>query len=667
MRRKSPPNQLDLPFAALSGRQKGWQMTSLEPLMQHNFIEYASYVIIDRAIPDLRDGLKPVQRRILNTLHEIDDGRFHKVANIIGETMKLHPHGDASIGDALVVLANKEYFIERQGNFGNVVTGHKAAAARYIEARLTDLARETLFCRPLTEYVDSYDGRKKEPVFLPAKLPVLLMLGTEGIAVGMSTRILPHNLPELWQAQIAHLNKEPFEIYPDFLHGGIVDVSEYQDGLGKVKVRARIEPRGQKKLVITEIPYGTTTEGLIASIEAAAQKNRVKISSIDDFTSEQVEIELTLSRGVTAEEALPQLYAYTDCEVSHSSNIVAIVDRQPQELTVSQVLIGLTAQLKELLRAELEWELSRLEDKQHYMTLERIFIENRVYQALEKARSEKRVREEVWEGMAPFSEQFVREMIEDDVTRLLGLPIRRISLFDINKHKKDLDEVLAGIRGVKTKLRAMVKTTIAYLQGLLEKYGDRFPRRTEVAALETVDKKAVARQNIKLSYDPETQFFGSDVKGSMHQLMVSEYDRILAICDDGSYRIMQAPEKVFLPGKVLYLERFDEQEGIAFYVIYRDKQKTVYGKLIHIHKYIKDRDYQLTWGDDSKVMMLMQAFDEPPGVLELKFVAAKRQRVSEATFDLGQLEFTATTARGARLAAKPVARVKLLKSTRSPS
>jgi topoisomerase-4 subunit A len=637
-------------------------MTSLEPLMQQNFIEYASYVIIDRAIPDLRDGLKPVQRRILNTLFEVDDGRFHKVANIIGETMKLHPHGDASIGDALVVLSNKEYFIERQGNFGNVITGHKAAAARYIEARLTDLARETLFNRPLTEYIDSYDGRKQEPIFLPAKLPVLLMLGTEGIAVGMSTRILPHNLPELWQAQIAHLNKETFELFPDFLHGGVVDVSEYEDGLGKVKVRARIEPRGQKKLVITEIPYGTTTEGLIASIESAAQKNRVKISSIDDFTSEDVEIELTLARGATADEALPQLYAYTDCEVSHSSNIVAIVDKQPRELTVSAVLMGLTAQLKEILRAELEYQLARLEDKQHFMTLERIFIENRVYKRLETARSDKKVRQEVWDGMAPFEEQFVREMVDDDVARLLQLPIRRISLFDINKHKQDLDEVMAGIRGVKSKLRTMVQTTIAYLEGLLEKYGDRYPRRTEIAAFETVDKKAVARQNVKLSYNPQTQFFGSDVRGSEHQIMVSEYDRILAICDDGSYRIMQAPQKVYLPGKVLYLDRFDEKEGISFYVVYRDKQKIVYGKLVHILKYIKDRDYQLTWGDNSKVMLLMPAFeDQPPGEVHLKYVAAKRQRVTESTFDLGELEFTGVSTRGTRLAPKPVAKVKLLK------
>ena len=288
-------------------------MSYLEPVMQQNFLEYASYVVVDRAIPNLNDGCKPVQRRILNTLFEVDDGKFNKVANIIGETMKLHPHGDASIGAALVVLANKEYFIERQGNFGNPTTGHAAAAPRYIECRLTELAKDTLFNKNLTEYQPSYDGRKKEPVILPVKLPVILMLGTEGIAVGMATRILPHNFKELLKAQIKILEDKRFKLYPDFMQGGIMDVSEYKDGLGKIKVRAKLEPVGDKKILIREVPFSTTTEGLIASIEAAAQKNKVKIASINDFTTESVEIELTLSRGVYAEEVSPQLYAYTDC------------------------------------------------------------------------------------------------------------------------------------------------------------------------------------------------------------------------------------------------------------------------------------------------------------------------------------------------------------------
>lgn len=664
MKQKKPPaSQLDF-FAFDSDlddrsneRRKDFGMTGLEPLMQQNFIEYASYVIVDRAIPDVRDGLKPVQRRILNTLFEIDDGRFHKVANVIGETMKLHPHGDASIGDALVVLANKEYFIEKQGNFGNILTGHRAAAPRYIECKLTELAKETLFNKALTDYIPSYDGRKKEPMVLPSKLPVILMLGTEGIAVGMSTRILPHNLPEIWRAQIAVLNHESFELYPDFAQGGEMDISEYEDGLGKVRVRATIEIRDKKKLVITELPYGVTTEGIISSIETASQKGRVKIASIDDFTTENVEIELTLARGVDAEEALPQLFAYTDCEVSINSNILVIDQRQPKELTVTDVVKRLTDDLKALLRAELEHELSLLEDKEHWMTLERIFIENRVYKKIEKAKTETRVRDAVIDGMEAFADQFIREMTNDDVTRLLGLPIRRISLFDINKHKDDFDEVEAAIKAVKSKLRRMTKTTINYIEGLLEKYEDSYPRMTMITSFDVIDKKAVARQNIKLSYDENTQMFGSDVRGNKYQLNVSEYDKVLAICSDGSYRIMQAPSKTYLPGKVLYLDAFDEEEGAAFYVVYRDAKKIAYGKLIHILKFIKDKEYQLIKGE-GKVDILFEPTEEHPGELELKFVPQKRQRVKEAEFDLAELDYTSATARGTRLAPKPVSRIK---------
>ena len=313
-------------------------MSHLEPLMKQNFLEYASYVIVDRAIPDIRDGCKPVQRRILHTLYENDDGKFHKVANIIGESMKLHPHGDASIGEALVVLANKEYFIEKQGNYGNIMTGHQAAAARYIECRLTPLARETLFNPSLSRFQSSYDGRRQEPVYLPAKVPVVLMLGTEGIAVGMATRILPHNLKELLEAQISVLRGKKVLLVPDFAQGGRIDVTDYDDGLGKVKVRATLEAVGDKKVVVREVPYSTTTESLIASIENAIQKGKVKISSINDFTTDKVEIELILSRGIYASEVIPQLYAYTDCEVSISSNIVVIQDRHPLELSVFEVL-----------------------------------------------------------------------------------------------------------------------------------------------------------------------------------------------------------------------------------------------------------------------------------------------------------------------------------------
>jgi len=630
-------------------------MGTLEPLMRQNFLEYASYVIVDRAIPELRDGLKPVQRRILHTLFTMNDGRFHKVANVIGETMKFHPHGDASIADALVVLANKDYFIEKQGNFGNPISGHRAAAPRYIECRLTGLALETMFSKALTEYMPSYDGRRKEPLCLPAKLPVALLLGTEGIAVGMATKILPHNIVELWRGQVALLRKQKVTLHPDFPQGGLMDVSEYADGRGKVKLRARIEQSANKKLVIREIPYSTTTESLIASIESAIQKGKVKIASINDFTSEKVEIELTLVRGASVEEVIAQLYAYTDCEVSISSNIVLIHERRPHEMAVTEVLSLLTQQLKAQLKAELEHDLKLLQDKQHWMTLERIFIENRVYKRLEQAKSEEKLRSETYAGMKPFSRQFLRPMDDEDVKRLLALPIRRISAFDIAKHSDDMQEVAAGIKKINTKLRNMTKTTVSYIEDLARRYGSRYPRRTKLSTFETIDKKAVARQNIKLSYDPKSSFFGSQVRGSAYTLTVSEYDKILAISDDGSYRIMSPPNKVLLSGKALYCDLFDTEQGAVFTVVYRDKAKNAYAKKVHIARFIHDKEYQLIKDKAGKIDLLIPG--EAEGKVLLHFVPVKRQKIKGITFDLSDLEFCGISARGTRLATKPVAKV----------
>ncbi|MFP8880438.1 MAG: DNA gyrase subunit A, partial [Myxococcota bacterium] len=386
-------------------------MTQLDELMRRNFVDYASYSILDRAIPDERDGLKPVQRRILHTLFEMNDGRYHKVASAVGEAMKLHPHGDAAIAGALVVLANKEYFIDKQGNFGNILTGHRAAAPRYIECRLTPLALETMFNEPLTEFRPSYDGRNQEPIFLPSKLPVTLMLGTEGIAVGMATRILPHNLVELWEAQIELLEGKTVSLDPDFPQGGVADVSEYDDGRGKVKIRASLKAVDSKHVVISEIPFSTTTESLIASIEAAVLKGRVKVSTIHDYTTDKVEIELITARGASVEEVIPQLFAYTDCSVSVSSSIVVIRDRRPVELSVSEVLRELTTQLREQIRGELEWERQKLLDRKHWLTLEAIFVEHKVYQRIETAETDLAVREEVKTGMQEHADQLGREIV----------------------------------------------------------------------------------------------------------------------------------------------------------------------------------------------------------------------------------------------------------------
>jgi len=628
--------------------------------MQKNFLEYSSYFVLDRAIPDLRDGLKPVQRRILHTLFTVSDGRFHKVANIIGETMKLHPHGDASIGDALVVLANKEFFIEKQGNFGNLLTGHRAAASRYIECRLSDLALETMFHKPLTEFVDSYDGRSQEPVFLPTKLPVVLMLGTEGIAVGMATKLLPHNLKELWEAQVSILEGKAFELFPDFASGGLMDVDAYEDGQGKVEVRARVSVADKKRIIINEIPYGTTTEGLIASIEAAAQKGRVKVASINDFTTDKVEIELTLSRGVAAKEVVPQLYAYTDCSVSVSSNVTVINERRPVQLTISDVIKALTDLLKTQLKAELEYDRDQLVDRKHWLTLEQIFVEKRVYKRIEEATTEEAVRDEVVKGMAKFKKLFVRPMVDEDVKRLLEIRIRRISAYDIEKNRKDIDEIEQAIKDIEAKLRNMKRTTIAYVKGLIKKYGDRFPRRTEITRIKAVDKKAVATQNLKVSYDSESGYMGTAVRGDQFKFSVSEFDLILAISRDGSYKIIPTPDKILFSSKLLYCAPFDPDKGEEFTVVYRDKQKIGYAKQIKIEKFIRGREYNLIKDKAGKVDFLFEGSEK--GTLELDFVPAKRQRVKSGKFNLADLQLISASARGSRLASKPVSKIRIKKA-----
>ena len=413
-------------------------MAYVDTLYQKNFVEYASYVIKDRAIPHVDDGLKPVQRRILHALFELDDSKFHKVANVIGHTMRYHPHGDGSIYSALVVLANKELFIDRQGNFGNIYTGDMASAARYIECRLSPLASEVLFDPEITEYVDSYDGRNREPVILPAKLPVLLAQGAEGIAVGMATRILPHNLIELLEAQVACMKDEEFELLPDFPTAGMADVSQYEDGTGKVLVRARMDLSDPKRIVITEIPYGTTTELLIASIEDAARKNKVKISSIHDYTAENVEIEIKLPRGVYGQEVVDALYAFTDCELSLSCNPVVIDGDKPRVMGVAGILRHNVDRLVDILKAELQVEQGRLEDRMHARTLERIFIENRIYQEIEDKKSSDAVLNAVLSGLEPHHEEIGREVTRDDVDTLLRIPIRRISLYDIERARKGI-------------------------------------------------------------------------------------------------------------------------------------------------------------------------------------------------------------------------------------
>src|SRR5712691_3090302 len=483
-----------------------------------SFLEYASYVIRDRAIPARADGLKPVQRRILWSLHEKDDGRFIKVATISGHCAQYHPHGEAAISDALVVLVNKRYLIEGQGNFVNVYTGDPPAAPRYIECRLTDLARAELFNDDLTEFVPSYDGRNKEPIALPSKLPVLLMLGTEGIAVGMSSRILPHNFPELVEAQIAILNKQPFKCLPDFQTGGLMDARGYKDGAGDIKVRAKIKIKDESTVAIKEIPPTTTTDSLMGSIEDASRKGKIKVKSVNDFTAEDVEIEVKAPAGVSAEQLVDALYAFTDCEVTISSRIVVINNNRPVELTVSEVLRENTAQLVETLKRELDLRESKLLDELHYRTLERIFIEERIYKKIEQCKTNEAVVAAVHDGFKAFRKELIRELIDADIDRLLQVRIRRISVFDINKHREEMEKVKADLAETRKNLKNLTKYVITHLEALLAKYGPLYPRLTKSSRYDEVDAKEVAFKAFKVAYDRESGYIGHKVSGQEFQV-----------------------------------------------------------------------------------------------------------------------------------------------------
>ena len=545
-------------------------------LMDRNFLSYASYVIRDRAIPALEDGLKPVQRRILHSIHRNDDGKFIKVANIVGYTMQFHPHGDASIADALVVLQQKRYLIEGQGNFGNIYTGDPAAASRYIECRLTDLARNEIFNDKLTQTIPSYDGRNQEPVTLPAKLPLLLMLGAEGIAVGLSTRVLPHNFCELIEGQIAILQGKPFELLPDFPQGGLMDASAYAKGMGKVKLRAVIEPKAHivGTLVIRELPAGTTTDSLISSIEEAARKKKIKIKSIDDFTAEHVEIEIKLSPGEDAKKVIDALYLFTECEQSVSARPVIIRGDRPVEMDVEEVLRANTVQLLALLKAELELRRGELLDMIHARTLAQIFIENRIYKAIEKCETYEAVQRAVLNGVNRFRDQLRRDVTAEDVEALLGLRIKRISLFDIEQNRREIGDLVAELDETEKNLKSLTRHAISYLKNLLKTYGKQYPRLTKIGKFEEADARQVAVKNLAIAYDPVKGYLGYGVKGEGLEpaYRVSELDRVLTVTSDGAYKVIPPPEKLFVDRDLYQHAIFDRE--LLYTLVYQTNSAT---------------------------------------------------------------------------------------------
>ena len=571
-------------------------MAYVKKLFSENFLYYASYVIKDRAIPELEDGLKPVQRRIMHTLFEADDGKYHKVANIVGSCMKYHPHGDASIYSALVVLANKDLFIDKQGNFGNVLTGDEASAARYIECRASVFSKDVFYNPKITEFEESYDGRNKEPLVFPAKIPVVIMTGAEGIAVGMSTKILPHNPVEVLRAEIACLRGEEFTLLPDFPTGGIVDAAEYADGQGRVRVRSSLDTSDPKRIVIRDLPFGVTTESLIESVEAAAKSGRLKIASISDFTTESVEIEVKLARGVYSQETVDALYAFTQCEQSISCNLLVIKDGQPTLMTVTEVLRHHAKRLLSILKAELELAVRELLDDLHARTLERIFIEERVYKAIETKKTQEAVTRAVIDGLLPFAAEIKREVTVEDVERLLKIPIRRISLYDIEKARSEMERIKAALKEARFHLAHLTEYGIGFLEGLVKRLAPDWKRKTKIASFDRVDAKEVARRDIALRYDPQTGYLGTAVSGGELQFDVSPYDKVLVIRRSGIWSVQPAPERLFVDKGVLYCGIADKDTlaDVVFSLVYAEpKNGSAYIKRCQIDAWIMNKDYQL--------------------------------------------------------------------------
>jgi topoisomerase IV subunit A len=618
--------------------------------MDSSFLQYASYVIRDRAIPNLADGLKPVQRRILWSLHEKDDGRFIKVATISGHCAQYHPHGEAAISDALVVVTNKRYLIEGQGNFGNIFTGDPAAAPRYIECRLTELARHEIFNDELTELVPSYDGRNQEPVTLPAKLPVLLMLGTEGIAVGMSCRILPHNFPELLEAQIAILKKQPFKCLPDFQTGGLMDAREYADGKGSIKVRAKIKVKDESTLVIKEIPPTTTTESLIASIEDATRKGKLKVRSVNDFTSEEVEIEIKAPQGVSAEQLVDALYAFTGCETTISSRIIVIKENRPVEMTVSEVLRENTAKLVKDLKRQLDLKEKKLQEELHFKTLVRIFIENRIYKKIEQCRTNEAVLLAVQEGFKPFRNEMYRDLADSDVEMLLGVRIRRISLFDINKHRQEMDQVKAALEETRKHLQNVTKYAIAHLEGLLEKYGPIYPRLTKSSRYDEVEAREVAFKAFKVAYDRESGYVGHKVSGEEFRVDCTKFDKLIMVFKDGHYKVIELPEKLFVGPDMVHCG-LPERDRV-FTLAYTNREAT-YLKRFTFGGTILDKVYHCI-PPKSKIL-----FFEPdtPAELYIKYKPAPYQKINQQTCKPAEVEAKGAKTRGRQISIKDVSSI----------
>ena len=576
----------------------------LSGMYQNWFLDYASYVILERAVPHIEDGLKPVQRRILHSMKRMDDGRYNKVANIVGHTMQFHPHGDASIGDALVQMGQKDLLIDTQGNWGNILTGNRAAAPRYIEARLSKFALDTVFNPKTTEWQMSYDGRNKEPITLPVKYPLLLAQGAEGIAVGLSSKILPHNFVEICDAAISYLHDEPFHLYPDFPTGGSIDVSKYNDGQrgGVLKVRAKIEKLDSKTLVIREIPFSKTTETLIDSILKAIDKGKIKARHVEDLTAAKVEIQVQLAPGVSSDKTLDALYAFSDCEINISPNCCVIEDNKPQFLTVSDVLRHSVDRTKDLIRQELEIRKGELLEQLHFCSLEKIFIEERIYKdkKFEQAPSIDAVCEHIDERLTPYYPQMVREVTKEDILRLLEIKMQRILKFNKDKADELMARIKAEIEEIDRDLANLTEVTANWFKFLKEKYGKEHPRLTEIRSFDTIEATKVVEANQKLYINRQDGFIGTSLKKDEFVCNCSDIDDIIIFYKDGKFKVVRVADKLFVGKNVMWLGVFKKNDQRTIYnAVYRDGRKGYYYiKRFNVPAITRDREYDLTAGTE---------------------------------------------------------------------
>ena len=613
--------------------------THLSGMYQTWFLDYASYVILERAVPHIGDGLKPVQRRILHSMKELDDGRFNKVANIVGNTMQYHPHGDASIGDALVQLGQKDLLIDCQGNWGNILTGDGAAAPRYIEARLSRFALETVFNAKTTEWTMSYDGRKKEPVTLPIKFPLLLAQGAEGIAVGLSSKILPHNFNELIDAAVAYLKGEEFALYPDFPTGGFIDVTRYNDGErgGSVRVRSKIDKIDNKTLEITDIPYGKTTETLIDSIIKAQEKGKIKIRKVEDNTAEFADIIVHLLPGTSSDKAIDALYAFTDCEISISPNCCVINDNKPHFLNVSDVLRHSVDTTKDLLRQELEIQKSEYLESLLFASLEKIFIEERIYKdkEYEQSKDEESAIKHIDKRLTPFKPNFVREITHDDIARLLEVKVKRIIKFNSEKADNNIMMLKDKINEIDKHLANLVGYTIDWFEHLKSEYGHEHPRRTIIRSFDNIEAATVAEANEKLYINREDGFIGTGLKKDEFVCNCSDIDDIIIFFKDGKYKVVKVSEKLYVGKNIIYINVFKRNDLRTIYnLVYQDgKGGTVYMKRFAVSGVTRDKEYDMTRGKKGSKIWWFSA--NPNGEAEtLRITLKEKPRLKKLQFDI---------------------------------